>query len=145
MFRHLGMHHCSLSLASLILATITVCTSSYIRQPLLAAALARYQTAPANPVAISDESVAGGLNVYTRFCRSCHGTGGVGDGPGAPPDVMPPSLIDAECFEGCADGDAFDRAGCGDHLLLANADLYRRGCRQGRGIGRSQGTTEHGQ
>lgn len=108
MFRHLGMHHCSLSFASLILTTITVCTSSYVRQSLFAAGLARYQTAPANPVAMSDESVAGGLKVYLRFCHSCHGTGCVGDGPGAPPDVMPPSLIDAECFEGCADGEIFN-------------------------------------
>jgi len=56
---------------------------------------------------MSHESVAGGLKVYARFCRPCHGTGGIGDGPETPPDVMTPSLIDTECFEGCADGEIF--------------------------------------
>ena len=66
------------------------------------------QEVPDNPVAMSDESVAGGLKIYIRFCRACHGTGGVGDGPGAPPDVMPPSLVDTECYEGCLDGEVFN-------------------------------------
>ena len=57
---------------------------------------------------MSDESVAGGLKIYVRFCRSCHGTGGVGDGPGAPPDVPAPSPLDADCFDGCADGNIFN-------------------------------------
>ena len=39
------------------------------------------QDIPVNPVAMSDESVAGGLKIYVRFCRACHGPGGVGEGP----------------------------------------------------------------
>jgi len=55
-------------------------------------AIETVQEIPENPVAMSDESVAGG----------------VGDGPGARPDVPPPNLVDAECYEGCLDGEVFN-------------------------------------
>jgi mono/diheme cytochrome c family protein len=80
----------------------------WFASPSSASEIEMAQEVPDNPVAMSDESVAGGLKIYVRFCRACHGTGGVGDGPGAPPDVMPPNLVDTECHEGCLDGEVFN-------------------------------------
>jgi len=36
-----------------------------------------------NPVASNAESIAEGKTLYAKFCRSCHGTKGKGDGPKA--------------------------------------------------------------
>lgn len=60
------------------------------RLPWLVAALAIVQSA-----ALGAEELAGysGAELYKRFCASCHGSGGEGDGPVAPTlRVMVPDL-----------------------------------------------------
>ncbi len=37
-----------------------------------------------SPIAASEEVLAHGAEVYTRHCATCHGDGGMGDGPTAP-------------------------------------------------------------
>ena len=60
-----------------------------------------------NPIAMSEESVAGGRVIYARFCRSCHGPEGKGDGLGAPADAMPANLVDDEWDHGGSDAEVF--------------------------------------
>jgi len=59
-----------------------------------------------NPVAATEESLAQGKRVYTRYCVSCHGTNGQG-GPGN--DLIPaaPDLTDKEWKHGSTDGEIF--------------------------------------
>ncbi len=66
-------------------------------------------TALAAPVVIQDnpveatESVASGLRVYGRFCRSCHGMQGDGRGMAAPAGSQPANLIDDQWDHGDTD------------------------------------------
>jgi mono/diheme cytochrome c family protein len=44
----------------------------------------------ANPVPAGEESLARGAEIYNQYCASCHGDGGMGDGPaGAQLDPLP--------------------------------------------------------
>ena len=61
-----------------------------------------------NPVEMSEESVAAGRVVYARFCRSCHGTAGEGDGGGAPEGALPANLVDEEWDFGDTDVEIFN-------------------------------------
>ena len=54
----------------------------------------------ANPVAVDDQSLAAGKNLYAKHCLSCHGATGVGNGPAAkdleknPGDLSKPIMWD---------------------------------------------------
>lgn len=60
-----------------------------------------------NPVPANATSIDAGKAVFTKYCRSCHGPEGKGDGPGAPKDVHPTNLADAMWDHGSSDGEIF--------------------------------------
>src|SRR3982751_7071667 len=60
-----------------------------------------------NPVPANAASVEAGKATFTKYCRSCHGPEGKGDGPGAPKDVHPANLTDAKWDHGGTDGEIF--------------------------------------
>ena len=60
-----------------------------------------------NPVPTSEESIAAGRTVYVRFCASCHGTRGLGDGAAAISDTQPANLVDDEWDHGSTDAEIF--------------------------------------
>ena len=78
-----------------------------------------------NPIAPTSDSVAAGQVVYERYCQSCHGINGHGDGPGAaglePPPadlaVHVPLHADADIFGFISSGiEATSMVGLGDSL-----------------------------
>ena len=60
-----------------------------------------------NPVPASVASVGAGKAVFAKYCLTCHGAEGKGDGAGAPKDVHPADLTDAEWKYGASDGEIF--------------------------------------
>src|SRR5712691_11954671 len=58
-----------------------------------------------NPVPASAASIEAGKAVFAKYCRSCHGAEGKGDGAGAPKDVHPANLTDAKWEHGSSDGE----------------------------------------
>jgi mono/diheme cytochrome c family protein len=60
-----------------------------------------------NPVAANAASIEAGKVVFAKYCRSCHGPEGKGDGPGTPKDVKPANLTDAKWDHGSTDGEIF--------------------------------------
>lgn len=60
-----------------------------------------------NPVAADAASVEAGKAVFVKYCRSCHGAEGKGDGPAIPKDVHPADLTDATWVHGSTDGEIF--------------------------------------
>jgi mono/diheme cytochrome c family protein len=56
-----------------------------------------------NPVAQTAASVAAGEKVYGRFCKSCHGASGAGDGGAAPDGYTPANFTDAHWDHGSTD------------------------------------------
>ena len=59
---------------------------------LLASALGSEDGIPErNPIPATSESVAAGLSLYGNYCQSCHGSGGLGDGP-ASEGLNPPPV-----------------------------------------------------
>ena len=52
-------------------------------------------------------SIEAGKAVFAKYCRSCHGAEGKGDGAGAPKDVHPANLTDAKWEHGSTDGEIF--------------------------------------
>jgi|SRR5215831_17443756 len=59
-----------------------------------------------NPVPATPESVAAGEKLYTKYCASCHGDTGKGDGMmGEDMDPKPANLVDAEWKHGSTDGE----------------------------------------
>ena len=60
-----------------------------------------------NPIPTSEESIAAGRTVYVRFCASCHGTRGLGDGAAAISDTQPANLVDDEWARGSTDAEIF--------------------------------------
>ena len=65
-----------------------------------------------NPIAPTSESVAAGQVVYERYCQTCHGVNGRGDGPGGEGLEPPPADLavhvplhgDADIFRFVSDG-----------------------------------------
>jgi mono/diheme cytochrome c family protein len=60
-----------------------------------------------NPVAPTAQSITAGRALYGKNCRHCHGLKGLGDGPLAPKNPKPASLIDDEWEHGSSDGEIF--------------------------------------
>jgi len=60
-----------------------------------------------NPVPADAASVEAGKAVFAKYCRSCHGAEGKGDGPGAPKDVHPANLASGKFVHGGSDGEIF--------------------------------------
>jgi cbb3-type cytochrome c oxidase subunit III len=60
-----------------------------------------------NPVPANAASIEAGKAVFAKYCRSCHGAEGKGDGAGAPKDVHPANLTDAKWDHGSTDGEIF--------------------------------------
>jgi mono/diheme cytochrome c family protein len=60
-----------------------------------------------NPVAVSKESVAEGKDLYSKHCKSCHGTKGLGDGPKAATLDVSCSDFSTKKFQAQADGEIF--------------------------------------
>ncbi|HEV8318101.1 MAG TPA: cytochrome c [Vicinamibacterales bacterium] len=82
---------------------VTAGSSRGVSAPLVAAELARQK----NPIPASEESVKAGRTVYSRFCRSCHGLQGKGDGVTAPAGSKPANLVDATWDHGGTDAQIF--------------------------------------
>ena len=60
-----------------------------------------------NPVSPTASSIKQGRQAYLKACRHCHGEKGLGDGPLAPKNPSPASLIDGEWKYGSTDGEIF--------------------------------------
>ena len=52
-------------------------------------------------------SITAGRALYNKNCRHCHGVRGLGDGPLAPSNPKPASLIDDKWDHGSSDGEIF--------------------------------------
>jgi mono/diheme cytochrome c family protein len=66
-----------------------------------------------NPVAATPASVAAGAAAYKKYCAFCHGVDAKGNGPLAPKDSNPPSLVDATWTHGSTDGEIFQMISAG--------------------------------
>ncbi len=60
-----------------------------------------------NPAPATQASITAGRALYAKNCRHCHGVRGLGDGPLAPSNPKPASLIDAKWDHGSSDGEIF--------------------------------------
>ena len=87
-----------------ILLGVSVVTSPW---PRTASASTTVLAAQNSPVPTSEESIAAGRTVYVRFCASCHGTRGLGDGAAAISDTQPANLVDDEWDHGSSDAEIF--------------------------------------
>ena len=57
---------------------------------------------PSSPAAIE-----AGKQLYTKYCRFCHGTNGAGDSTMAPKNMKPSNLADAVWTRGSSEGEIF--------------------------------------
>jgi mono/diheme cytochrome c family protein len=60
-----------------------------------------------NPIPADEKSIAAGKVVYVKECLSCHGTKGVGDGPGAKDLTKPPGDLTSAKVQQQTDGAIF--------------------------------------
>jgi len=60
-----------------------------------------------NPVPANAASIEAGKAVFAKYCRSCHGAEGKGDGAGAPKDVHPANLASGKFVHGGSEGEIF--------------------------------------
>jgi cytochrome c len=60
-----------------------------------------------NPVPANAASISAGQQLYSKYCRFCHGATGAGDSPSAPKDMKPSNLTDATWDRGSSDGEIF--------------------------------------
>ncbi len=61
----------------------------------------------ANPVRLTDESVAAGATIYAQNCAVCHGETGEGDGPAAAALEKKPANLHADHVQELSDGALF--------------------------------------
>ncbi len=61
----------------------------------------------AKAVPSSPKSIKDGSAVYAKYCRSCHGLRGRGDGIAAPPGTKPANLVDSEWKHAKTDPEIF--------------------------------------
>ena len=100
----------SVSTPCAVLAFVGLCVTAGSSRGVLVsvdAAELELQKLQKNPVPASEESVKGGRTVYARFCRSCHGLQGKGDGVTAPAGAKPANLVDEKWDHGGADAQIF--------------------------------------
>lgn len=57
--------------------------------------------------ASSPAAVAAGKQLYTKYCRFCHGNTGAGDSTMAPKTMQPSNLTDATWTRGSSEGEIF--------------------------------------
>lgn len=62
-----------------------------------------------NPVASNAESLKAGKTLWSRHCKSCHGTNGLGDGSKAPQLKTEPGDFSLPAFQSQTDGEMFYR------------------------------------
>lgn len=60
-----------------------------------------------NPIAVDDDSVALGAEIYATNCATCHGESGEGDGPASLGLAMPPADLHEAHVQGNSDGSLF--------------------------------------
>ena len=60
-----------------------------------------------NPTAMSKENIANGKDQYAKYCKSCHGVAGLGDGPKAASLDVACSDFSTTKFQGETDGAIF--------------------------------------
>ncbi|MFY9611085.1 MAG: cytochrome c [Blastocatellia bacterium] len=60
-----------------------------------------------NPIPSDESSIAEGRKVYLRYCASCHGPSGKGDGSMALAGGTPSNLADETWDHGSSDGEIF--------------------------------------
>ena len=61
----------------------------------------------ANPIAVSDQVIAKGKDIYKSKCQKCHGATGIGNGPDADPKKKPGNLTDSSRASRNPDGVMF--------------------------------------
>jgi mono/diheme cytochrome c family protein len=85
-----------------------------------AASFAQAGAAPPGPAAVPAEAkkmkaafasspaaIEAGKQLYTKYCRFCHGNTGAGDSTMAPKNMKPANLTDAEWINGSSEGEIF--------------------------------------
>ena len=60
-----------------------------------------------NPVPADAASIEAGKAVFARYCRSCHGPEGKGNGTAAPQGSTPANFTDAKWDHGSTDGEIY--------------------------------------
>ena len=60
-----------------------------------------------NPIPADAASIDAGKAIFARFCRSCHGPEGKGDGTAAPQGSHPANFTDAKWDHGGTDGEIY--------------------------------------
>jgi cbb3-type cytochrome c oxidase subunit III len=97
-----------------------------------------------NPVAGDDESIEAGKKLYQRFCASCHGPNGRGDGGLALSGGTPSDLTDETWDYGSTDGEIFVtiRDGVSSDMLAYKEKLNEKQIWQVVNFIRSLGTKQ---
>ena len=101
------MRYLSVVFAMLTLVVIGQLVSFSTTDPVGVEAGLGVLQAQENPIPVSEESITAGRIVYVRFCSSCHGSEGKGDGAGGFGDVPPANLVDEEWDHGDSDAEIF--------------------------------------
>jgi cytochrome c5 len=89
-----------------IIAALLACSIAYSQTPATWVIPAKYKTMK-NPTTSSPDNISTGKELYSKHCKSCHGTHGLGDGPKA-------ATLDVGCgdfstarFQAQSDGELF--------------------------------------
>lgn len=73
-----------------------------------------------NPVALTPESIKAGEATFQKYCKFCHGSDAMGDGPMAPKGSHPSNLTDEQWDRGSSDGEIYAviRDGAGPEFVM---------------------------